>query len=294
MTSDSVSRLSQGALDWIHSRTGQRVTGTTQLFGGLTSDVDAVTLADGASLVLRRYIDWGDGAGECIEREAAMLTKLAGTSILAPRLVAAEPSGDVPMLLMTRIPGEVWLTPRDFESWLGQIARTRSQIHAVPLDDVSPGRMTAGPLKVGVPRWTTRRELWKRAGAIVARAPDAFAPVLIHSDYQHFNMLWSAERMTGVVDWTYAGPGHPDRDVAHCRLNLAVLFSTEVAERFRALYETESGRRVDPLWDLRGMVCYDDGWSKFIPIQVAGRTKVDAAGMDARIEGLMERILERM
>jgi hypothetical protein len=97
-----------------------------------------------------------------------------------------------------------------------------------------------------------------------------------------------------VVDWPYAGPGHPDQDVGHCRLNLAVLFSTEVAERFRELYEAESGRRVEPLWDLRGMMSYDDGWKNFIPIQVAGRALVDAAGMDDRVEGVIEQILLRM
>jgi aminoglycoside phosphotransferase (APT) family kinase protein len=118
--------------------------------------------------------------------------------------------------------------------------------------------------------------------------------VFTHSDYQHFNMLWSGGRMTGVVDWVYAGPGHPHGDVAHCRLNLAILFSIEVAERFREIYEAESGNRVDPVRDLRGLIQYDQGWKKFIPMQVAGRTAVDAAGMDDRIEGLMERIVARI
>jgi aminoglycoside phosphotransferase (APT) family kinase protein len=284
----------EDACDWVEARTGRRVTKTTRLYGGLTSEVDAVTLADGESLVLRRYTEWGRGAAECIEREAATLTKLAGTSVPAPRLVAAEPSADVPMLLMTRLPGTVWLTPPDFESWLGQMARALVGIHAVSLEGITHTEAKGDPMKIKLPRWSSRPELWKRATKIVATKPDRFEPVFIHSDYQHFNMLWLDGRMTGVVDWPYAGAGHPDYDVAHCRLNLAILFSIEVAERFRLLYEAESGRRVDPLWDLRGMMSYDDGWKNFIPIQVAGRATVDGDGMDDRIEGLMERIIARM
>ena len=292
MTADSAGRLTQEALAWIHAATGRRVTDATRLFGGLTSDVDAVTLDDGETLVLRRYGEW-DGAPACIEHEAATLTRLSQTDVLAPRLVASQPAGAVPMLLMTRIPGEVWLTPRDFDSWLQQMAGTLARIHAVPLDR-SSREGTAESLKITVPRWTTRRELWKAARAIVAETPDPFEAVFVHSDYQHFNMLWSSERMTGVVDWTYAGPGHPDQDVGHCRLNLAVLFSVEVAERFRELYEAESGRRVDPLWDLRGMMSFDDGWKNFIPLQVAGRAPFDAAGVEHRVETLIQRIVSRV
>ena len=76
-------------------------------------------------------------------------------------------------------------------------------------------------------------------------------------------MLWSRGRLTGLVDWGFAGPGHPDADVAHCRLNLAVHFSTDVAERFRAPYEAEGGRRVEPWWDLRGLTSYGQDWRKF-------------------------------
>lgn len=35
----------------------------------------------------------------------------------------------------------------------------------------------------------------------------------------------------------------------------------------------------------------DDRWPRFIPIQVASRAPVDVDGMDARVEGLVEKIL---
>lgn len=72
--------------------------------------------------------------------------------------------------------------------------------------------------------------------------------VFVHGDYQHFNVLWSRGRLSALVDWsaTRIAPPDVDVDVSHCRLNLAVLFSVEVAERFRHAYESEAGRRVEP------------------------------------------------
>jgi aminoglycoside phosphotransferase (APT) family kinase protein len=283
----------QDALDWVQSRTGRRVLETTRLYGGLTSDVDEVKLEDGELLVLRRYTAWRRGAADTVENEAAVLKRLAHSEVSAPRLVAYDASLEIPVVLMTRLPGRVWLTPPDFDSWLGQMAHALVAIHGVDPDPSDPGE-AATPLHVEVPDWTKRPALWKKAAEIVAQAPPKYMPVFVHNDYQHFNMLWSEGRMTGVVDWTMSGAGHRDHDVAHCRLNLAILFSIEIAERFREIYETESGRTVDPVWDLRGLLGYDQGWKQFIPVQVAGRAPVDAAGMDDRVEGVIERIISRM
>jgi aminoglycoside phosphotransferase (APT) family kinase protein len=282
------------ALSWIHAVTGRRVVATRSLKGGLTSDVDAVTLDNGASLVLRRYPKGGKDAAAQTTHEASVLERIARSGIPAPRLVASKPDGDVPMLLMTRVPGRVWLTPRDQRDWVGQIARALAAIHEVPISAPPPDPRDRIPHHVEIPHWTKRPELWQRAGAVLAEPPEPYVPVFLHDDYQHFNMIWSGRRLAGVVDWCYSGPGHPDYDAAHCRLNLAILFSIEVAEHFREAYEAEKGRSLDPWWDLRGLLAYDQGWKEFIPLQVAGRAKVDGAGMDDRIEGLMERILSRV
>ncbi|NOT09908.1 MAG: phosphotransferase [Gemmatimonadales bacterium] len=284
----------QEALDWVYTVTGKRVTRVRRLLGGITSDVRAVTLAGGETLVLRRYAAWGREAAKPVAREAATLERLVRSDLPAPRLVAARPEGDVPMLLMTRLPGRVWLTPPDPDTWLAQMARTLAAVHATPTMEPARERPPIDPAPLAVPDWTRRAELWKRAGAILSTPPEPITPVFVHSDYQHFNMLWARGRLTGLIDWVFAETGHPDIDTAHCRLNLAVLFSVDHAERFRVLYEAESGRMVDPWWDLRGLSGYGQDWKQFIPVQVAGRAAVDAAGMDDRIEGLMDRILRRM
>ena len=81
--------------------------------------------------------------------------------------------------------------------------------------------------------------------------------------------------------------------MGHCRLNLAVLFGADAAERFRLAYEAETGHRLDPWWDLHANASYDDRWMEFIPIQVAGRIPVDTVGMTGRVEDLLRATLAR-
>ena len=54
------------------------------------------------------------------------------------------------------------------------------------------------------------------------------------------------------------------------------------------------GRRTDPWWDLLALAAYDDSWRRFIPIQAGGRVPVDAGGMTARVEDLIESVLGRL
>jgi hypothetical protein len=84
-----------------------------------------------------------------------------------------------------------------------------------------------------------------------------------------------------------------DADVAHCRLNLTVLFSASWAERFRLAHEAEAGRSLDPWWDIAGLMSYSQEWKKFIPLQVGNRMHVDIIGMDARMDEILEFALRR-
>lgn len=114
---------------------------------------------------------------------------------------------------------------------------------------------------------------WKRWRSWTGQLPggDCF----FHNDFQHFRLLWRGDRLSGIVDWTRSGRGAPDSDVGHCRLNLAVLFSVDWAERFRRAYEAEAGRRLYRWWDIHELALYSGGWQHFIPVQVGGRIPVD-------------------
>ena len=116
----------------------------------------------------------------------------------------------------------------------------------------------------------------------------------MHRDYQHFNILWSRGELTGIVDWLEAGPGPPEADVGHCRLNLTLLFSADVADRFRQLYEAESGLQVDAWWDIHQLLSYDASWKQFLPIQIAGRAPLDVDGMTGRMEQVLLGALRRL
>jgi hypothetical protein len=83
-------------------------------------------------------------------------------------------------------------------------------------------------------------------------------------------------------------------DVGHCRLNLAVLFSTELAERMGQAYEAETGRRLDPWWDMHAIWSFNNSGHDFIPHQVAGRARLDDHGMDARVDALLAAELRRL
>jgi aminoglycoside phosphotransferase (APT) family kinase protein len=296
-------RPARDAIGWIHDELGPgaRVVRMRPLRGGVASVVHEVTVARGGStrrVVLRRYEGKGPGHARLIAREAAILEGLAGTAIPAPRVIAVDPRGEragEPALLMEKLPGRVLLVPADREAWLRELARHLAAIHDLTLLGEAAAEHRDGSAKLDPPAWSTRRDLWARALDVLAAGMPAPTRCRLHGDYQHFNLLWSRGRIEGILDWVGSGDGPFELDVGHCRLNLAVLFSADVAERFRELYEAESGRTCDPRWDLAAMTAYlgEYRWPMFIPMQVAGRAPVDVEGMDARVERLVEAIVVR-
>lgn len=74
--------------------------------------------------------------------------------------------------------------------------------------------------------------------------------MLVHGDYQHFNVLWCDDRLSGVVDWPNAATGNRGSDVGHCRLNLAVLFDARTAGDYLVMYERAAGVPLDRRADL--------------------------------------------
>ncbi|HEY7105602.1 MAG TPA: phosphotransferase [Acidimicrobiia bacterium] len=290
-------------LRWVERAVGEgRVVGVRRMVGGISSSVHRVTVVDRAGarghVVLRRWVGQEpERARRLVEREGRVLSALEGTAVPAPRLVGVsdgtETSG-VPAILMTRVAGHVHLAPRDPDTWLAQAAALLPVVHgaAVEADAWEPrAREPQAP-----PAWIDPT-VWNAAQAVLAQAPPTPREAqrsFVHTDYQHFNLLWRRERLTGIVDWVAPNIGPSDVDVAHSRLNLAVLYSPEWSERFRLAYEAEAGRSVHPWFDLNGITRFHAGWQDFIPVQVGGRVTVDVAGMPARVEQLIVDTLARM
>jgi aminoglycoside phosphotransferase (APT) family kinase protein len=262
------------------------------LRGGISSSVHVVTLRHRSGtrqeVVVRRWVgDDVDRARRRVEREGRILTALAGTEIPAPALVATSDGTEtdaMPALVMTRVPGEVYLAPRDPNGWLRQMAAILPRIHEldVAADPWEPAAVQPRPVPDGI-----SPAVWTAAAAVLAQPPPPSTESVrrfVHTDYQHFNLLWHDGHLSGVVDWVSPSLGSPDLDVAHCRLNLAVLFTPDWSERFRLAYEAEAGRSVHPWFDLFRLTMFDSNWQQFIPVQVAGRATVDIAGMPSRVE----------
>src|SRR5687768_12246577 len=113
-------------LDWVAKAVGPgtRVVGARRLTGGIISSVHRLRVENRQgqrhSVVLRRYLVRPERHSDWIRREARMLELLAKTDLPVPRLLASDPdggaSGGFPALLMTQVPGQVYLAPRDGES----------------------------------------------------------------------------------------------------------------------------------------------------------------------------------
>lgn len=283
--------------------TGSRVVGGRRLTGGITSSIHrlAVETPRGTRthVVLRRWSsgawDTTDEAPQFVERERRALEGLRSTDIPAPRVIAVDLTGDafgVPALLMTRVPGRVDLAPADPEAWLRQIAAMAVRIHESDVD-AEPQPWTRE--SVPVPAWTSRPGDWRAAADLLRGPVPRHRAQFTHGDYQHFNLLWRRGRLTGVIDWVGACRGPADVDVGHCRLNLAILYSPELASDFLSAYEAESGRRVDPYWDIACATAPAlSDWAAFIPIQVGRRAPFDRAGMHRRVDDLLAAALRRV
>jgi aminoglycoside phosphotransferase (APT) family kinase protein len=293
--------------------------------GGLASVVHRLTIDRGGYrevLVLRQYWQAVDpysqlGTAAEVRHEVGILRAVGDAGLPAPEPIAADAdgreTGGHPAILMTRLPGRVDVTPADPEGWLRQIAAMAVRIHGVqagagpfePRIDASAygthswrqRTRSLIPTSSGtpvIPSSATRPAVWEAAFAVLRQQAPEPATCFIHRDFHLFNLLWRRGRLTGVVDWVRSCTGPADFDIGHCRLNLAVLYGADRAERLRLAYEAEAGRAVDPWWDLYTLTAYCDEWRQFIPLQVAGRAPVDTEGMTSRVEDLLEATLARL
>ncbi len=294
------SRPSAEALSWAASAVadGARVASVRPLTGGISSAIHGLVVLDRHGqrhrVVMRRWLSPGGEAA--VGRETAALLGLPGTRIPAPSFVAADPSGRAagcPALLMEWLPGRLDLDPRDPARWLDRLAHVAADIHQQHIA-ASASEIQRANEESDAFSWSTEPAAWRYAMALLGNGLPAYRPAFLHGDFQHFNVLWSHGQLSGVVDWTFASTGPRELDTGRCRLNLAVLFSVDWAERFRHAYEAASGHQLDPLWDLYALSFYGPDWPSFIPIQVGGRATVDVAGMHARVDGLLLSILDRI
>ena len=291
------------ARQWVAEQfgAGARVRTVRRLTGGITSAMHSLSIETATGhlrhVVLRRWVDDDriEGADRVL-RESHILEQLADSDLPTPNVLAIDPTGarcGHPALLMTRLPGRIELAPRNPELWLEELAAMLARIHRA--DVTAPvAESWLNRDKLIVPEWTKRRAIWRDAIELVNEAPPKGEHTFIHHDYQQFNTLWKRGRLCGVVDWVFGSYGPPSIDVGHCRLNLAVLFSSDYARRFLELYESASERKVVPWWDVHELLVYLPGWGDSLQLQAGRRLNVDFTGMHGRVEETLADALRRV
>lgn len=297
-----VEEPSQTALNWAARAIAPHATVTSvrRLTGGITSAMHALTIVDERGrhrrCVLRRWLNDNDQErSESVLRESRILDRLATTDVPAPRLIDFDTNGDLcgnPALLMSYLDGHIEMTPKDPEDWLRQIATMLALIHRTAIE----APLYESWLNVNnliVPEWSRQPALWHQAFSLMEEIPPRSESCFIHHDFQQFNLLWQRGKLTSVVDWIWGSTGAPSVDVAHIRLNLSVIYSSSLAERFLRLYEEVSDRAVERWWDVEGLLLYLPGWGSFLQQQAGRRFQVDFEGMHERVEGTLRAALQR-
>ena len=238
-------------------------------------------------------------------RERAALAAAAAVGLPAPHPVAAldapaargpttgdDPAIEVPLVLMRFLPGRVDLRPADLGRALDALAEVMAQLHAVaPPPELPPWRSWRRPEATTVPAWTTRPDVWSRALERLAGGAPAAPTVFLHRDVHPTNVLWLGTRVSGLVDWAFACRGPAGVDLAHTRLNLAVLFGADAAASFLDRYrQRRPVYRHDPFWDADAALGW--GWPRprlYPPWRSFGRADLGRELLERRIDAHLAR-----
>ncbi|MDE0584637.1 aminoglycoside phosphotransferase family protein [Planococcus sp. A6] len=263
--------LSRQALEWVESKwPGAALEEAIPLEGGTSSllyEIRASKDGERQSVVLRLHHkgEWLDQEPDLAKHEAMSLELAEKASIPAPRILAFDESGEacgMPAVLMTKVPGAVILPPAYDSAWLDGLAETLAEIHRHKAEGFPYEYFAYNDARrLERPKWSRVEGDWMRAFYIVAAGGPLVEYCLIHRDYHPGNILWENGRVSSVVDWVNTCRGPAGVDVGHCRVNLAQLYGTRIANEFLDAYERHAGESFvyDPYWDLLSLIDILDG-----------------------------------
>lgn len=246
---------------WIEEVTGKSVLESVSLKGGISSHMTKYILQDGETVVSRHItdMDWLREEPDLIVHEHQSLLAAEKSGAPTPRVISAT-SGDIHATLMTGLAGSVRLDLDDFPTSMNQLAHALHRIHQTPVPSNFHWRYASyvDINDVKIPHWTTQQQAWSTAIEFIKCNNPEFKPVFIHRDYHPTNILWEDTKLSGVVDWINACRGPALVDVAHCRMNLVMLYGVEVADEFLAEYLNVSSEAYLPYWDIFGFFDFVD------------------------------------
>ncbi|WP_079912376.1 phosphotransferase family protein [Paenibacillus sp. 32352] len=301
--------LSERVLSWVIRAVHPEATilSVQQLHGGVSSLVHEISLAvrgEVSSVVLRQFHDaeWVREEPDLAVREAESLRRaVQSVGVQTPRLIAFDATGDqcgMPALMMTRLEGSVVLEPREPNRWLQGMAEVLAGIHA---SDASGFGWTFKPYtnaaKMDASSWSRNPDKWRMAAEIVQASRPEAVTRFIHRDYHPTNILWSGDKVSGVVDWVNGCLGPAGIDVGHCRVNLAQLHGVGAADAFLEYYRNRTGDsfQYDPYWDLVTLIDYafwpPDVYEGWTALGMTGLTKqIIIERLDSYLISVLDRV----
>jgi aminoglycoside phosphotransferase (APT) family kinase protein len=259
---------------------GGRVVSVRRLRGGMGAYVHAVgvSFADGTrtSVVLRRR----GGRGHLrtpekatIEFQTLTILDQAGVPVPRPLMLDAEGTYfDCPSIMMSYA-GRPIVEPRDVAAWVGGLADALLKVQAVTPDrcDLTflsalaheethrrvmrplPHSIEADPLANRLSKFLLRR----------VSGLDTIDHCVVHFDFWPGNTVWRRDRLSAVVDWSTAVVGDPRTDIAQCRVDLAMMHGTGMADAFLRAYCTRAGKPVADIWFFDILIGLDDALATF-------------------------------
>jgi aminoglycoside phosphotransferase (APT) family kinase protein len=274
---------------WVARETGGSL--SRQLEGSTSSALYEILLDGTPALVARAFTNHGWLAEEpdLALHEAAALRVVEPIDVPTPRLVAVDATGEqagTPAIVMTRLPGSVHLPNVPSDEWISLLAEPLMDIREAPITRFS---WSYDPWidesSLRRPDWSAHPELWKRAfSTYLSGMPDE-PPRFLHRDYHPVNVLWDNGTVSGVVDWVNACVGPPSSDIAHCRLNLALMYGLDTANRFTRMIDPD----YDPIWDLAPALSGLHEADIYPPWTTFGLTRLTLDTVRARLERFVSR-----
>ncbi|MEJ2087260.1 MAG: aminoglycoside phosphotransferase family protein [Gammaproteobacteria bacterium] len=252
------------------------------MVGSTSSDLFLVH-ARSVRYVLRvfRSERWETPVGRLCSRETRILRALQSTGMPVPRPIGTLPTNGV---LMSWLPGRILLPARPGVQWLRELARALREIHSTTITVPYAYESWNDVRGQESPGWWQDTGLWEAAQSAVDEPPE-FEAVLVHRDYHPTNVLWIEDRISGIVDWINACMGPAGIDVAHCRLNLALMYGPAAADAFLDAYEAETpDYRHDPYWDLDDALGVLPDVEPYAPWATFGLTGLTTETVRTRIE----------
>jgi aminoglycoside phosphotransferase (APT) family kinase protein len=240
-----------GIETWVRDVTGARdVEVLGRATGAFTSDLVRVS-ADGRIFGLRQPKHQYVAEKPTIATDEARALRAAGAVLggIVPDPVAFDDGAAIgrPALLMSWLPGAPVIEGVDVDRLAAPLAR----LHGAALPPGLPGYFPwLDVAALQVPEWSAEPDAWQALIALTRLPRPSADDAFLHRDYHPGNVLWVDGEISGIVDWPYSCAGPRAVDVAHCRVNLALIGGMVAADTFLDAYVArvpEYGH--DPYWD---------------------------------------------